>query len=199
MRASFFTVAFMSATIVTHFLTAFRVPRLPYHLGAFPYRDYINTVLLSTTFSDFKIDYVKWKSTLKWIAELDITPFDFRSNVYGKIRKPKLQRDLQNTYDKLMSLCTESTKQLQSASMHSSHETAINPFWRLIILFQGCVMCPLPKKRAKWYSLVKVIASWLRRFQQGQVPEILAAAIPLPTLPPCELAEKANKWKYPPF
>jgi hypothetical protein len=53
-----------------------------------PYRESINTVLLATTFSDFKIDQVKWKSTLKWIMDLEITPLLFRSNVYGKIRKP---------------------------------------------------------------------------------------------------------------
>ena len=133
------------------------------------------------------------------MSTVEMSPFPFQSNIYSKTKKDKLKQDLDSTVASLFYLCVKSTKSLKSAATHSSHETTSNPLWRLLIIFQGCVLCPLPRKRPKRQSIGRVVANRLRRFRSGHVETLYSAAMAIPCLSPGDVAEKAAQSQYPPF
>ena len=106
---------------------------------------------------------------MTWLKNMKIEPMPYRMGLYSKIAENiNLKEEICNTGVTLIQLFVDSSAKFTEKSRCRGDTNAV-PIWRLMIIYQACILHPAPLNRPVGKTLVKIIHNRLLRFRQGNV------------------------------
>ena len=114
---------------------------------------------------------------MTWLKKMKIEPMPYRMGLYSKIAENlNLKEELWNTGATLLQLVVDSSAKFTGKSWCRGDTNAV-PIWRLLLIYQACILHPAPQNRPVGETLAKIIRNRLLRFRQGNVRELYKEAL----------------------
>ena len=137
-----------------------------------PERTTCNTQLLEAAFKKYSPKPRLWRKQMTWLKKMKIEPMPYRMGLYSKIAENlNLKEELWNTGATLLQLVVDSSAKFTGKSRCRGDTNAV-PIWRLLLIYQACVLHPAPPNRPVGETLAKIVRNRLLRFRQGNIRDL---------------------------